>query len=723
MPLQPSPVWLPIDLNVTKRCIMYKLFVLEDARNTLDKQLRRLTEKANVEVRSFLSAPHPINVLDNLVRSLDAKCYAIEKLSTALKNLTTDPEFSAPASTRPLNSLLQPALSRDRGIMTSSDVLKFGPMLQNVLMAGSITKAVQMLGALPALQQLKLFCSSSSSQDEDFQKDQVFICSLSSSSKVAKLPIPSSSTSVASLNLTKDNGIFISKKTPQQPNTTTVTTNQIKESSQIKQTPGATDLDLPVPGELLSGFSNPAYQMTALAPPPLDSGSDTRVQHQKQTSSQLMQFLRTNCRNEPFMELAAFFQHTSYYQYTSDSTAPAMTSDPLLETKHAQETQNVLETKNHNVSVPKKELFSELPDNPLNQYAPVFTVKRVESGGSLIFSCIIATKTELWDVGDVFTEASRSDPSSDVVTTSENKMSAASLQCRSVEISNTTLQPPAPSIHSLQIKEGHVTGEVQEDINNISLTPELQRFQNCCSLVTPGNQCLNIPEFQIRKFEEMAVVVSHVVHPGNFYIQQADATLQLEDLNTDSLAELKCTPDIGTYVMAWFPQQKRWCRAQVAKICGMSGDINEVEVRRLDYGDTSCLSLCNIKELSAEMTSLPLQAIQVSLANVRPVDVCGWTQQAVYWFKDMVGNRTLYARLYPQGERHNPMVELFMEKGKLGSMRRGASLSLRLAQNGHAKHDKLRNLGIKRSSAQERTKKCESAWNKYLISCYTQNKK
>ena len=29
--------------------------------------------------------------------------------------------------------------------------------------------------------------------------------------------------------------------------------------------------------------------------------------------------------------------------------------------------------------------------------------------------------------------------------------------------------------------------------------------------------------------------------------------------------------------------------------------------------------------------------------------------------------------------------------------RRGASLSLRLAQNGHAKHDKLRNVGIKRS--------------------------
>ncbi|XP_045075987.1 putative GPI-anchored protein pfl2, partial [Coregonus clupeaformis] len=730
---------------------------------------------ANVEVQSFLSEPHPTNVLDcdNLVRSLDAKCYAIEKLSAAFKNLTTDPQFSVLASTRQLNSLSQPELSRDRGIMSSSDVLKFGPMLQNILMAGSITKAVQMLGALLSLQQLKLFSISSSSSSSSSQDDQVFsissssssqddqvfsissssssqddqvfsissssssqddqvfsissssssqddqVFSISSSSKVTKLPVPSSPTSSASLTLTKDkeakDRIFVrQEKTPQQPNATTVTTTQIKENdSQIRQkTPGATNL-----GKLLPGFTNPANQKTALAPPPLDPGSDIGVQHQKQTSSQLMQFLRTNHRNEPFMEFAAFFQKASYQYTSSGFTAPATTSDPLMETKNAQETKNVLET--NNVSVLKKELSSELTDNQLNQHAPVFTVKRVESGGCLIFSCIIATKTELWDIGDVFTEVTRSGPSSDVITTSENKMSAASLHCQSVEISNVTLHPPAQSIHSLQNRE------VQEDVNNISLTPELQSFQNCCSFIAPGNQGLSIPGFQIRKFEEMAVVVSHVVHPGNFYIQQADTTLQLEGLNTDrlkgssSLAELKCIPDIGTYVMAWFPQLERWCRAQVAKICGMSGDNNEleVEVRRLDYGDTSCLSLWNIKELSAEMTSLPLQAIQVSLANVRPVDGCGWTQQSVSWFRDMVDNRTLYARLYPQGDGDNTTVELFIEKGKLGAMRRGASLSLRLAQNGHAEHDKLRNLGIKRGSVQERTKKRESAWNKYLISC------
>lgn len=44
-----------------------------------------------------------------------------------------------------------------------------------------------------------------------------------------------------------------------------------------------------------------------------------------------------------------------------------------------------------------------------------------------------------------------------------------------------------------------------------------------------------------------------------------------------------------------------------------------------------------------------------------------WTEEAVGWFQATVHNRTLYARLYPQGPEVT--VELFLEKGKLGAMR------------------------------------------------------
>lgn len=41
-----------------------------------------------------------------------------------------------------------------------------------------------------------------------------------------------------------------------------------------------------------------------------------------------------------------------------------------------------------------------------------------------------------------------------------------------------------------------------------------------------------------------------------------------------------------------------------------------MEVKRLDHGDSACLSLWDIKELTPELAILPLQAVQVSLANV-----------------------------------------------------------------------------------------------------------
>ena len=44
-----------------------------------------------------------------------------------------------------------------------------------------------------------------------------------------------------------------------------------------------------------------------------------------------------------------------------------------------------------------------------------------------------------------------------------------------------------------------------------------------------------------------------------------------------------------------------------------------------------------------------------------------WSEEAVDWFRATVDNRTLYARLYPQGSR--VMAELFLDRGKIGTTR------------------------------------------------------
>lgn len=52
---------------------------------------------------------------------------------------------------------------------------------------------------------------------------------------------------------------------------------------------------------------------------------------------------------------------------------------------------------------------------------------------------------------------------------------------------------------------------------------------------------------------------------------------------------------------------------------------------------------------------------------MRPVSGENWSSEAISWMKSKVKKKTLYARLYP--EKGKVLVELFMEKGKIGAMR------------------------------------------------------
>ncbi|KAI2657307.1 DNA mismatch repair protein MSH3 [Labeo rohita] len=102
-----------------------------------------------------------------------------------------------------------------------------------------------------------------------------------------------------------------------------------------------------------------------------------------------------------------------------------------------------------------------------------------------------------------------------------------------------------------------------------------------------------------------------------------------------------------------------------------------------EVSDLSGRSVCSsagelwcLKE-SPVTLSHRLEKIPVVISHVRPVNGETWSFEAISWFRSKVQSKTLYARLYPEVV---VLVELFMEKGKIGAMRRGDSLSVRLAQ-------------------------------------------
>ncbi|XP_010785460.1 uncharacterized protein isoform X2 [Notothenia coriiceps] len=398
---------------------------------------------------------------------------------------------------------------------------------------------------------------------------------------------------------------------------------------------------------------------------------DFQVKHQKQTSSQLLHFLREKAKNVGVLEITVM-----------DWSKSTLSSPerPAIKTQSNQFRQVVTDDLTNPLE--PKTVFADMENQ-----APVFRVKGVEADGSLTYTCVIATKTELWDVVDIFTEVGRGD-------------------LKAIPFENKDCPNITPQVeHNCLNAQGENQSLQSTDPKHVSHFDGVQ---------TLAMKCITIPEFQTCRFEEMKVVVSHIVSPGNFYVQHADSIIKWQTLVPDSwkasrsYAAQNCIPDIGTQVIGWFPKQEQWCRTRVTKICGVSegrGTSIKVEVKRLDQGDTACLSLSDIKELTPEMAVLPLQAVQVSLANVTPVNGSDWSEEAVVWFRDMVENRTLYARLYPQGPKVT--VELFLEKGRLRAMRRGASLSLRLAQNGHAIHSKLKNVCLMKIS-QDKVKKQDS---------------
>ncbi|XP_019725431.1 uncharacterized protein LOC109515836 isoform X2 [Hippocampus comes] len=409
---------------------------------------------------------------------------------------------------------------------------------------------------------------------------------------------------------------------------------------------------------------------------------DVHMQCKKQTTTQLLHFLKAQAKSVESLEA---------FVITQPSVATQSEGSSIRHVSHEQ----------NDAKAPKTLLTDTV------NHKPVFRLKRVNSNGLLTYACVIATNTELWDFQDV-----------------ETIVTAGEAQRKSMNWCSDNKACPS------EIFEG----DKACTIKNLTLP-----YEHCdyYSPKKPQTESANIPEFQVRKFEEPEVVVSHVVSPSNFYIQHVDSITKLQALfngweSSSSYAEQNCIPDIGAHVIARFPKEEQWCRAQVTKICGVNKDEAtdgaedeasiKVEVRRLDHGDTACVSLCNLKELSAGMCKLPLQSMQVSMANVIPKNGTDWTEEAVDWFREMVHNRTFYARIYTDGP--GVSVELFLEKGKLGAMRRGPPLSLRLAQNGHAKHSsKLKNMSLpKDNRAQVQWRKQDSDWEKYLISYYTQQK-
>lgn len=370
----------------------------------------------------------------------------------------TDPHMCLKNRVR--TNQLQP-LPNKAYLMTN--VLKFGPMLQNSLMSPSVAKAVQVLGATQHLQKVKHFLIS---QPAAVQQDDVIRSITSSYNNV-----PATTSSSSDLKPEeKEHVIVFEEKRP---------------SDAVILLPAS----IQSPKIIFPEISNPKPMKIR----PLSSSGqeeDVQLRHQKQTSAQLLHFLRAKAKNVGALEVTVTEWSKSMYTSCSPQSMSRTVKTQSYQFRQVV-TDGVINTK-----VPKT-----LTADTESQ-APVFRVKRVESSGSLTYTCVIATKTELWDIGDIFTEVGHGNLLQN--TDCRNLTAQVENASASNHSKTTTLQCTEPE------HEGNSAGAKTPVINSIA-----------------------IPEFQIQRFKETEVVVSHIVSPDNFYVQHADSIVKLQALVTE----------------------------------------------------------------------------------------------------------------------------------------------------------------------------------------------
>lgn len=360
-----------------------------------------------------------------------------------------------------------------------TNVLKFGPMLQNSLRESSIAKAVQVFGATLPCQQLKYFLISHPAVVQ--QDDTIYHIASSYNNTVA--------TKNSSSHLEAEDNehalVFEEKHTPG------ILPSSIIQSPKIglERPP----LLLPPRQAIFPEVSNLGPIKTTQL---LNWGfvDDIQVQHQKQTSSQLLHFLKAKPKNMEALDVTVMNRSK---ESMCTSVSPQLMS-PTVKTQTYQLRHVVTDL----IDTPTPKTF--IAD--IKNQTPVFTVKRVESSGSLTYTYVTATKTELWDIGDIVTEVRQGDSEA---STLENK-ACQNLKAQ-VENSSLNIHWKAQTLQSSEPEqEGNSAAAKMPVINGIA-----------------------IPEFKIQRFEETEVVVSHVVTPGNFYVQQADSAMKLQALFTE----------------------------------------------------------------------------------------------------------------------------------------------------------------------------------------------
>merc|ERR1712142_136951 len=167
----------------------------------------------------------------------------------------------------------------------------------------------------------------------------------------------------------------------------------------------------------------------------------------------------------------------------------------------------------------------------------------------------------------------------------------------------------------------------------------------------------------------MEVIVSAIKSPESFWIRKVG-------LDSDKFNKL--TSEISTYYTELY-QQKPTTNLCIGDIVASRSENNKqfhrgkilsirenpidpfrplADVLFVDYGHEEEKHISELHELKTDFLQLPFQAVQCSLANVRPFPGPEWSSDCRVKFEALTRNRQLWTRVVCKGASGLPYVEL-----------------------------------------------------------------
>lgn len=182
--------------------------------------------------------------------------------------------------------------------------------------------------------------------------------------------------------------------------------------------------------------------------------------------------------------------------------------------------------------------------------------------------------------------------------------------------------------------------------------------------ILPDSLQLHIPEGA-----SCDVILSSLVSAGHFFLQQPThptypslSTLDQCMINCYSQLDTPLLPHpVEPGVICAAPVLRGWYRAQVIYVYENEVDC---ELKFVDYGGFTQAPTSSLRQIRSDFMSLPFQASECYLANVRPIDpVEGWSAEARSTFEELAQGQILQALLVEYATDGIPCVHLYRVQG------------------------------------------------------------